>query len=530
MYFQQNFTENVVEYYCCNGYTRINGDCLPICNPDCINGHCTAPNKCTCKAGYINDENDQYFCKPHCSHKCVSGNCTASETCTCSTGYTRDINNAYRCNPVCSRPCINSECTEPDTCTCKNGYKKDAHNLYQCNAVCNESCVNSDCVTPGVCKCHDGFVKVTNGNNTCIPFCNKTCINGECIAPNNCTCNTGYIKDKIYKNMCYPNCSKCVNSHCVAPQKCQCLAGFTKSSYNPNICKPACSNGCVNAVCLAPENCSCLWGFENVNPTYCILNENRNECIFDSDNVAEKNSDGTCYKVKTYFKLYDINIRKCKFLWTLLKHNSLLHEIKENSQKRYHFSFICKAQARSQSMEETLVLHCTINNFVYQNKTSNSNVATDFTADKHVDKVIVWLNTSQDEVIETSTKHNLVSVTNFLGDITLSKHLNGTNNSTVYKRTYRNLVDTRDLYSRYFQYNVSNNFLKNKITQHNTTYLKIQIKIDWVQSVSEYAITKEFFSNSEIQYNTSVSETESDNEDYCFCGYKQNETLQADTM
>lgn len=44
-----------LETDCCSGYTSFDGKCIPVCIAGCLNGVCSAPNKCTCFDGYEED-------------------------------------------------------------------------------------------------------------------------------------------------------------------------------------------------------------------------------------------------------------------------------------------------------------------------------------------------------------------------------------------------------------------------------------------------------------------------------------------
>jgi hypothetical protein len=60
--------------------------CIPACSGGCLNGDCTAPNKCTCHQGYSTKNPRSNICAPRCQQGCLHGDCTAPNVCTCHTG------------------------------------------------------------------------------------------------------------------------------------------------------------------------------------------------------------------------------------------------------------------------------------------------------------------------------------------------------------------------------------------------------------------------------------------------------------
>lgn len=47
------------EQKCCTGYTLANSSfCVPVCEPACEFGTCTAPNTCTCQEGYTKHQTE----------------------------------------------------------------------------------------------------------------------------------------------------------------------------------------------------------------------------------------------------------------------------------------------------------------------------------------------------------------------------------------------------------------------------------------------------------------------------------------
>uniref|UniRef100_A0A915Q4T7 Multiple epidermal growth factor-like domains protein 10 n=1 Tax=Setaria digitata TaxID=48799 RepID=A0A915Q4T7_9BILA len=124
---------------CCDGYTNASNDkCIPVCNPSCENGNCTAPNHCTCEPGYAG---------PSCAITCLKGFWGSS------------------CRAKCE--CLHEASCDPISgiCFCPPGY----HGKH-CEKPCNDKtwgpncrfrclCGNNSTCNPidGSCKCSPGF-------------------------------------------------------------------------------------------------------------------------------------------------------------------------------------------------------------------------------------------------------------------------------------------------------------------------------------------------------------------------------------
>ncbi|KAG5320833.1 VWDE protein, partial [Pseudoatta argentina] len=227
---------------CDHGYTKVNASCEPICEPNCGTGICTRPGLCTCDFGYVFDETNRMckpycsipcglnkecltFCMPICNFECINGKCTAPNVCTCDRNfYPRWIDN---------QPPL------PD----------NSHELRICDHLpgppCNESScgVKGTCHESGICICNDGYVRDTNGD--CVPFCAPMCSNGTCTAPNRCECHDGFASRN--ESFCEPICEKgCKNGDCIGPNECICHDDFI-SNLNHHLgpeCIPECTRNC----------------------------------------------------------------------------------------------------------------------------------------------------------------------------------------------------------------------------------------------------------------------------------------------
>ncbi|HOI09178.1 MAG TPA: calcium-binding EGF-like domain-containing protein, partial [Myxococcota bacterium] len=103
----------------------------PICTSACVNGTCTAPDTCTCTAGW-----DGATCAdPICTSACVNGTCTAPDTCACAAGWDGATCAQFTCDPGCGD---NASCTGPDTCTCDDGFEGDGHACTSANPCADQ--------------------------------------------------------------------------------------------------------------------------------------------------------------------------------------------------------------------------------------------------------------------------------------------------------------------------------------------------------------------------------------------------------
>ncbi|XP_012063530.1 PREDICTED: fibrillin-1-like [Atta cephalotes] len=274
-------------------FDETNRTCKPYCSIPCgLNKECVAPNECKCSKGYHKKDiiftfdrsniwNYPFFrnefslrrpffkklvsyCTPICNFECINGKCTAPNVCTCDKNfYPRWIDNH---SPL------------PD----------NSHVLRICDRLpgppCNESScgVKGTCHESGICICNDGYVRDTNGD--CVPFCTPTCSNGTCTAPNRCECHDGFASRN--ESFCEPICERgCKNGDCIGPNECICHDDFI-SNLNHHLgpeCIPECTRNCSergNCVVDHIDNinitykCTCHRGWTGQNcdqPTMCMM-------------------------------------------------------------------------------------------------------------------------------------------------------------------------------------------------------------------------------------------------------------------
>lgn len=344
---------------CFRGFEHLESNkCIPSCKPNCINGLCTSPGHCECIKGY--DKVNSSYCEPHCSHSCKNGVCHKPEECLCNTGYKKSSNSPFECEPICDVPCINATCTSYNECTCLNGYEKIHTQENACKPICELECLNGDCTAPNTCTCQGGYSKTESPNvcvadctnclngfctepnvckchnnytynveGNCEPICND-CSNGECIAPYECECNDGYQLDN---DTCIPYCDNCENGKCISPDNCSCFDGYEWGSSG---CFPLCEYGCFSGICISPNNCSCE-EFDRVEDNVCFpLQQNGTNS---TENITPKKFLIDIMKIPNTNNIYDlylstVNIkRSCSY-----KTN---YDISSDSERNFSDSIKC---------------------------------------------------------------------------------------------------------------------------------------------------------------------------------------------
>lgn len=283
---------------CEQGYEEINGTCFPICDKECVNGECLAPNQCECFEGYSSENSTDYnLCQAVCSNGCQNGNCIAPGKCICHKGYGKiadeciplcekcSLGHCVRpeecvcdrgydlidgdCVPICEEECKNAKCTGPNSCTCLPGYNyTDINSLFECLPVCEDDCENGVCVAPNTCECNPGYVKDEEVCVDPIELCRSKCLHGFCDKNAQCKCNRGYAMNTI--GLCEKTCPDgCINGECVGGE-CLCYENYRLSLGNASYCEPICEDdyeyesGCVNGRCVEPNVCQCDDGYDFV--------------------------------------------------------------------------------------------------------------------------------------------------------------------------------------------------------------------------------------------------------------------------
>ncbi|MFA5624999.1 MAG: SUMF1/EgtB/PvdO family nonheme iron enzyme, partial [Bradymonadales bacterium] len=121
----------------------------PICSPACgSNATCSAPNTCTCNAGWGGAQCQTPICSPACGSNAT---CTAPNTCTCNAGW-----EGSQCQtPICEHECINGgSCISPNTCECPEEWEGQYCQRPKCQITCKE---REQCVAPNECGCIIGW-------------------------------------------------------------------------------------------------------------------------------------------------------------------------------------------------------------------------------------------------------------------------------------------------------------------------------------------------------------------------------------
>lgn len=299
---------------CCLGYKK-GADkegavtCTPICQTNCTNGVCAAPNTCVCNDGYTISPDNDSKCIPFCRRPCSNADCTAPDVCSCHPGF-RPVagSNSSECEPEFDkRSCTNGKWIPPNNCECNEGYNiyNGTENGLDCIPECKSPCENGKCIAPGICSCYVGYKEDMAGH--CLPICDESCeVHGKCIAPGLCECKEGFRARTVsgyetctlhcangcltrtnvcligYQNrsnnsntiLCDPRCDNgCKNGECIAPGQCKCNDGY--SSTLTDECQPVCAEKCINAECESPHTCKCKEGyeFERNSSSICSLKE-----------------------------------------------------------------------------------------------------------------------------------------------------------------------------------------------------------------------------------------------------------------
>ncbi|KAF9415830.1 hypothetical protein HW555_006657 [Spodoptera exigua] len=168
----------------------------------------------SCCSGYIRNIHNYRICDPVCDQECVNGLCSAPNTCTCFPDHVKNL--AGFCVATCPIGCQNGQCSGGE-CICKDGYRLDSESKF-CVPNCREQCGG-----PG-----RAWVQGTP-EGSCKPSCDH-CKDGQCVGPNDCRCSSGYSKD--HNGDCIPQCS----SPCPPPKRCVapnvCVDPSNPSSYN----------------------------------------------------------------------------------------------------------------------------------------------------------------------------------------------------------------------------------------------------------------------------------------------------------
>lgn len=122
---------------CCKGYVGSPGNCQPVCKPDCVDAVCTAPQQCTCLAGYETVDRKEYSklgCHPICQN-CRFGDCTEPDQCTCWPAFQKDPI-TDRCQPIADM--LLPPNRWPTHCNCLRRYVRKQEESVQCLQICNK--------------------------------------------------------------------------------------------------------------------------------------------------------------------------------------------------------------------------------------------------------------------------------------------------------------------------------------------------------------------------------------------------------
>ncbi|XP_033119931.1 uncharacterized protein LOC117119232 [Anneissia japonica] len=208
---------------CCYGWKRVGGQCVPICEKECVHGKCVGPNKCECDPGFTGalcnqDYNECGDMPWRCPQRCM--NTLGSYNCYCDHGYvlqqdkitcSRDNRcDGYRCVVGCEQYEDGFRCICPDglrlapnglSCIDIDECKEDLDNCAV-DRVCRNTFGNFFCSCPeGLSYNYD----IVNGKKELVCRDRNECDgpndcdpNANCINENpgySCECKFGYVGD-----------------------------------------------------------------------------------------------------------------------------------------------------------------------------------------------------------------------------------------------------------------------------------------------------------------------------------------------
>ncbi|XP_071951123.1 uncharacterized protein [Antedon mediterranea] len=210
---------------CCYGWKRVGGQCIPICEQECVHGKCVGPNKCQCDKGFTGpicnqDYNECGDMPWRCTQRCM--NTLGSYKCYCDHGYvlqqdqytcSRDNRcDAYRCVVGCEQYDNGFRCICPDglrlapnglSCIDIDECKEQLDNCAA-DRVCRNTFGNFFCSCPEGLSFNydviDGKKQlVCRDRNEC-DYPNNCNANADCINLDpgyGCRCKTGYTGDGV---------------------------------------------------------------------------------------------------------------------------------------------------------------------------------------------------------------------------------------------------------------------------------------------------------------------------------------------
>jgi len=239
-------TENITRVQniptCCPGYTGKVGACVPICTEECERGECTAPEICTCEAGYSGNTCQEMGCPPAKWGEDCKNNCTCSPgsscdsvtgDCICPPGFTGEV-----CADRCPQGSFGSNCT--GTCNCTDGHY--CHHIIGECLPCLEWKYGKDCssdcncdrkgtalcsLQKGRCYCKSNYFGSRCATHCPFGFINGTCNNGG--SEGGCECpNDLYECDPVEGCVCPPGVD------CGIEEATQVAIGFSQASHGRN--------------------------------------------------------------------------------------------------------------------------------------------------------------------------------------------------------------------------------------------------------------------------------------------------------
>uniref|UniRef100_A0A1B0D4C2 EGF-like domain-containing protein n=1 Tax=Phlebotomus papatasi TaxID=29031 RepID=A0A1B0D4C2_PHLPP len=371
--------------FCAEGYKRIEGACLPEstcppapCGPNEIYSKCG--RKCDEECNIFNGPCKTELCYPGCfcqeGFTRINGSCVPESLCKCP------YNERYAYSSECSEHCLAKpmDCEgalETFRCSCKDGFKRINglcldENLCQCSEnekyaygnPCQEKCG----VGPQKCKDEDSY-------KGC--FCREGYrrVSGKCITESQCPC--GKYEEYNYGNDCYEECSKdpklcrsvetykkctCIEGYkriygyCMPDTKCKCLVNEIVTYSND--CYEQC--GTDPAKCAEQDTirgCACRPGYVRINGQ-CVP-DSKCPCSFKSMCISCKSAHFDSPNSTSRNLLY-IHFRRCiprtvRTCIVNLEHN--LHRFSHDLPCRHNASLLEAIRKREDQFHKFRSIH-----------------------------------------------------------------------------------------------------------------------------------------------------------------------------
>jgi len=243
------------EGICCPELNEcVDGQCTPICVPDCDDEPCGAPDDCGgfCNAGYCEDENEVciagvcectgVICEGACcasNETCTDGVCTCFPVCAGAPCGASD-----GCGGFCDGPCPENQICVDLVCQCE---------FTECGGEC---CAEDEICEGGQCTCvPDCFDENCGADDGCGGLCDGPCLDPDAVCVDG-VCECPYT---ACGGECCAETEVCHQGACCAPPTCDDLAadcGAIDDGCGGSVFCGACGD---NQWCTPDYACECLY-------------------------------------------------------------------------------------------------------------------------------------------------------------------------------------------------------------------------------------------------------------------------------